>query len=85
MFGIDGMVGGIDRSFHVSDHGVNPGEFFFGHAIRTTASHDAVVVTALLEHGGKAGQSIGIHQAARFKMFASLTFDFSRSEAFDNI
>lgn len=81
MFGIDGMVRTVDRAFHVTDHRVDPGEFFFGHAVRTAASNDAVVVTALLEHGGKTGQTVGIHQATRLKMFAGPAFDFAASEA----
>lgn len=42
MFGIDGVVGTIDRAFNVADHGVDPGELFFGHAIRAAAGDDAV-------------------------------------------
>ena len=55
MFGVDGVVSAVDRALHVADHRVDPGEFFFGHAVRSATGDDAVVVTAMIEHGGKAG------------------------------
>lgn len=85
MFGFDGMVSTVDRAFYIADHGVDPSEFFFGHAVRAAAGDDAVVVTALIEHGGKANQIVRIHQTAWFQVFTGPAFDLGRPKTFDDI
>ncbi len=64
MFGTDGVISTVDRAFHIANHGVDPGEFFFGHAAWPAAGDDAVVMAAVIKYGGKAGQPVRGHETA---------------------
>ena len=79
------MVSAVDRAFHVANHGVDPGEVFFGHAVGAAASDDADMVATVIENGGKTGEAVRVNQATRVKMSTGPALDFAGSETFDDV